>query len=293
MNEVVSLDRVRLTGTEKAWSAKISEGAWGGVLSTQAEFGSEVVAWIGGSRNATHGNVYRRAETYIPITGELGRLTVLGALTKIAGKQNSASRISHALVAAGLEQARKQSVSSCSVELLERLQIAMALVSNANVVCLDFALDRLDPLRLKTVLDALRETPRTLVIATRRLDIVEQMDQVLILHEKGLAFHGTLDELRRSVMPVRYEVITTDRSTASAVAKRFKVSILETEHGFSYSAEQGQEIAAKLLTHGYGAVETVIEVLPTLSEAVHHVLENAATGLPLDGKRYPIGHQAP
>lgn len=83
--------------------------------------------------------------------------------------------------------------------MLQKALLAVALASRPPVLILDEPTANLDPQARGEFIRALRsvDTETTVLLASHRLDEVEMVaDRVWILHDAGVVFDGTLDELR-------------------------------------------------------------------------------------------------
>jgi ABC-2 type transport system ATP-binding protein len=111
----------------------------------------------------------------------------------------------------GLTDAATRKVSTYSGGMRRRLDIAMSLTGNPQIIFLDEPTTGLDPqARIevwKTVND-LAEHGTTVLLTTQYLDEAEQLaDRIAILREGRIIVNGTLTELKQLLPPARVEYV--------------------------------------------------------------------------------------
>lgn len=111
-----------------------------------------------------------------------------------------------------------------------------------------------------------------MVIATQRADIASRCDYLLLL-DKGIArFLGTPQGLLDSKGGSTLHVMTKSQEGVKALVSPLQIKVEEHDEGISFSAPNGQEIAARLITEGYGDVDLVVVRRPALTEVVRTAL---------------------
>ncbi|MGA7987451.1 MAG: ATP-binding cassette domain-containing protein [Candidatus Dormiibacterota bacterium] len=102
-------------------------------------------------------------------------------------------------------------VSTYSGGMRRRLDIAMSLVGNPQVIFLDEPTTGLDPEARIEVWQAVRELAghgTTVLLTTHYLDEAEQLaDRIAILNEGRIIVNGTLTELRQLLPPAKVEYV--------------------------------------------------------------------------------------
>jgi ABC-2 type transport system ATP-binding protein len=110
-----------------------------------------------------------------------------------------------------LTDAAARKVSTYSGGMRRRLDIAMSLVGNPQVIFLDEPTTGLDPQGRIEVWQAVRELAglgTTVLLTTQYLDEAEQLaDRIAILHEGRIIVNGTLAELKRLLPPATIEYV--------------------------------------------------------------------------------------
>lgn len=280
MESVAVLDRVALRPGGPEISLEIPAKSVTAVLSPDGASAARLLRAI-----EAHERSYRTGEVFAPRTDFAPRMTVQAAVAKASEHSATSIEVSEALVHSGLANVRRELASAHAGP---RLSLAQAIASPADLVLVPYSLDVATAWDSPSLLAALRRD-RAVAFATVRLDLLEMADHVVVAHQDALAFAGTLDQLRRAVLPPTYKLVAKDASAARGLVESFRVSLTETDEGWVFRSDQGQAIAAKLLTHGYGRIEAVIERLPSLREALQAVIEHAEHGLPLGREGHPSG----
>lgn len=111
----------------------------------------------------------------------------------------------------GLNDAAGRKVSTYSGGMRRRLDIAMSLIGNPQLIFLDEPTTGLDPEARIEVWKTVKELARggtTVLLTTQYLDEAEQLaDRIAILHEGKIIAGGTLEELKRLFPPAKVEVV--------------------------------------------------------------------------------------
>ncbi len=144
---------------------------------------------------------------------------------------------------------------------------------------MDCDLDPLDPWVLERVIDGLLARSQSVVIATNRLDIAERFENLLVLYEQSLLYSGRTSDLLAEIPASKFIVQCGDASTVESVVAPFAIDLMVESNSLQFSSPNGQEIAARLLTEGYGNVEIVSVQPPDLRAAIDTLI--ARCGRPL------------
>ena len=111
----------------------------------------------------------------------------------------------------GLTEAADRRVSTYSGGMRRRLDIAMSLVGNPQVIFLDEPTIGLDPearLEVWKTVEELAANGTTVFLTTQYLEEAEQLaDRIAILHEGRIIANGTLAELKRLFPPAKVEYV--------------------------------------------------------------------------------------
>jgi ABC-2 type transport system ATP-binding protein len=110
-----------------------------------------------------------------------------------------------------LTDAAARKVSTYSAGMRRRLDIAMSLIGNPQIIFLDEPTTGLDPqarIEVWQVVKELAEQGTTVLLTTQYLDEAEQLaDRIAILHEGRIIVNGTLTELKQLLPPAKVEYV--------------------------------------------------------------------------------------
>lgn len=110
-----------------------------------------------------------------------------------------------------LTEAAARKVSTYSGGMRRRLDIAMSLIGNPEVIFLDEPTTGLDPEARIEVWQAVKELAghgTTVLLTTQYLDEAEQLaNRIAILRDGRIIVSGTLDELKQLLPPARVEYV--------------------------------------------------------------------------------------
>ncbi|MCG3750953.1 ABC transporter ATP-binding protein [Amycolatopsis sp. Poz14] len=110
-----------------------------------------------------------------------------------------------------LTEAGSRKVSTYSGGMRRRLDIAMSLIGDPQVIFLDEPTTGLDPQARNDVwraVEELAEQGATVLLTTQYLEEAEHLaDRIAILHEGRVLVNGTLEELKRLLPPAKVEYV--------------------------------------------------------------------------------------
>jgi len=125
--------------------------------------------------------------------------------------KNPGAIVDHLLDRFSLTDAAARKVSTYSGGMRRRLDIAMSLIGNPQVIFLDEPTAGLDPQARIEVWQAVKELAEhgtTVLLTTQYLDEAEQLaDRIAILHEGRIIVNGTLSELQQLLPPAKVEYV--------------------------------------------------------------------------------------
>jgi ABC-2 type transport system ATP-binding protein len=110
-----------------------------------------------------------------------------------------------------LTDAAARKVLTYSAGMRRRLDIAMSLIGNPQIIFLDEPTTGLDPqarIEVWQVVKELAEHGTTVLLTTQYLNEAEQLaDRIAILHEGRIIVNGTLTELKQLLPPAKVEYV--------------------------------------------------------------------------------------
>ncbi|MGW7533814.1 ABC transporter ATP-binding protein [Amycolatopsis sp. NPDC054798] len=132
-------------------------------------------------------------------------------VAKLRHLKNSGEIADELLKRFSLTDAGARKVSTYSGGMRRRLDIAMSLIGDPQVIFLDEPTTGLDPQARNDVWKAVEELAdqgATVLLTTQYLDEAEHLaDRIAILHEGRVLVNGTLDELKQLLPPAKVEYV--------------------------------------------------------------------------------------
>lgn len=205
---------------------------------------------------------------------EYSRRATPATLAKTFSKGTETSQIVQVLTSLNLWELKDQLVQKLTPSQIVLTDLLPCFLSESQLVVIDGHLDYIDPWTLEDVLDlieAYKAQGKSFVVATSRPDIAERLENIIVFKAGVPKFIGTIKELVESSQPVSMTVHVDDSSTVLNVVDPFVVSISATKKMIELTSHQGQELAALLLTKGYGNVKSIIIRPQTIEEALKSI----------------------
>lgn len=197
-------------------------------------------------------------------------------IARRAAHSRKTDMIAEALMLSGLWDQREGAVDSLSSSQRAACEILPCLASDPCLMAIDGQLDRMDPWTLQSVLHGLHKRMThgsALLIATNRTDLAIHFDHLVVMARSQVRFVGTLEALMRQYSESIIEVETKNQPGVRALVDSFEVSVRQTESGMVIRAAEGQQIAARLLTEGYGDVKMVVVRDPSIQDVLNEVVK--------------------
>ena len=148
---------------------------------------------------------------FAAVDGVLTGRENLELIAKLRGVKNFGAVADTLLERFGLCEAANKRAAVYSGGMTRRLDIAMSLIGNPDVIFLDEPTTGLDPearLEVWKTVKELSEGGTTILLTTQYLEEAEQLaDKIAILHNGRIIASGTLDELKKLFPPVKKEYI--------------------------------------------------------------------------------------
>lgn len=130
----------------------------------------------------------------------LDMMTYLGSLKGMTNR-DARTQATALLERLGLADHAKSKVSELSKGMQQKVQFAVTIIHDPDLIIVDEAFSGLDPVNTLVMKDLILEMPKrgkTVVMSTHQMYQVEEMAQRLLMINKGqMALYGTVDEVRR------------------------------------------------------------------------------------------------
>ena len=270
----LSLEHVALGKKGPTLALDVRAGSTLAIMGLAGSGKSKVLRILAGLEAPSRGEVVRHGSAvYIDEPDWMRRDTPISIARDLVGK-GSLQRVSEALSALGLWDFRQKACVSLTRSQQSAASFLPALLGGADLVCVDQSFDCVDWLVLESLWCAFQDLRRegaVIAFATHRPDLGERSDHVLLLKGESFAFSGSPDALKRTIGTTQLTVGTNNRPGVHSIADAFEVELEETPDGLRITAKEGQALAAKLISEGYGDVQYVLQRAPTFAEALTRI----------------------
>jgi ABC-2 type transport system ATP-binding protein len=172
----------------------------------------------------------------------------------------------------GLIERAKDQVRRFSGGMKRRLSIAMALVSDPQVLFLDEPTLGLDPQARRAIWDYIAGLKRkkTILLTTHYMEEADSLsDRIGIIHEGKVAALGTSQELKTTTFGMRNMVVSTEHLTAEVIgdlhSKYSKVAVTKGQLKISHRDLDFKQIVDYLHSRGVTVYSAALEQ-PTLED---------------------------
>jgi ABC-2 type transport system ATP-binding protein len=198
----------------------------------------------------------------------------LALIGKIHGLSSNEvkTRSQELLETMGLMERSKDQVRKFSGGMKRRLSIAMALVSNPQVLFLDEPTLGLDPQSRRAVWEYIAglKGKKTILLTTHYMEEADSLsDRIGIIDEGRVVALGTAQELKTNTFGMRNMVVSTEHLTAEVIAdlhsKYSRVAVSKGDLKISHKDLNFKEIVDYLHSRGVTVYSAVLEQ-PTLED---------------------------
>ena len=203
-------------------------------------------------------------------------LSLIGGIRGLA-KEEVKERSEELLEIVGLTKRAKEQVRKFSGGMKRRLSIAMALVSDPQVLFLDEPTLGLDPQSRRGMWEHIAELKgkTTILLTTHYLEEADALaDRIAIIDEGKIAALGTPQELKDSISNMQVMVVKAKNLTPGAIEglKEIYSEVKATEDGIEIRAKELSfyEIVDYLRPRGI-AIQSVSLKQPTLDDVFLHL----------------------
>jgi ABC-2 type transport system ATP-binding protein len=203
-------------------------------------------------------------------------LSLIGGIRGLA-KEEVKERSEELLEMVGLAKRAKEQVRKFSGGMKRRLSIAMALVSNPQVLFLDEPTLGLDPQSRRGIWEHIAELKgkKTILLTTHYLEEADALaDRIAIIDEGKVAALGTPQELKDSISDMQVMVVRAKNLTPNTIEglKKIYPEVKATEGGLEIRAKELSfyEIVDYLRPRGVG-IQSASLKQPTLDDVFLHL----------------------
>jgi ABC-type multidrug transport system ATPase subunit len=269
MSEVLRLKSVGLAAHGPVLTLSLARGQSVAIIGPAASGKSRLLKYMSAQDAPPTGQVDLTARAIWPSPIKDKKATPQ-QLARTGSASGQAGRASDALNAARLWQHRQAQVSELSPSQQAACEILGVLSCEDALMCIDCNLDHLDPWALRSVLELIRARLAngcSAAFVTNRPDIVEQCDLVVVVNNGEVRHAGRVQDLTKKASH-HLEVVAERQQGVRALVTPFTVEVHQKNGALVMSADDGQQLAAKLLLEGYGDVKYVVHRQPTLEECL-------------------------
>ncbi|HEY3779798.1 MAG TPA: ATP-binding cassette domain-containing protein [Fimbriimonadaceae bacterium] len=274
MAEIVALESFSLAAQGSTISLRLGPGQSLAVVGPASSGKSRLLRCLCGTERAGQGTVHVVAKPKLASKDGFNKRSSPQSILRHAVSGGKNTNVADALLACGLWEVRQKALKGFSSSQIAACEMLACLGPETRLLLVDGQLDRLDPWTLNSVLVGLRQrllAGAALVAVTNRPELISQFDFVVVLDNLKTVYAGPVEEMLRFGPKAEVEVRSQMQPGAKAMVAPFKIAVEHRETQTVFQAENGQELAAKLLLEGYGDVDYVVVRQPSIEEALMHL----------------------
>jgi len=154
----------------------------------------------------------------------------------------------------GLFEVKDRFAKKLSGGMKRRLGIAQALIGNPKILIVDEPTTGLDPeerIRFRNILSDMGQEDKIIILSTHIVgDISSTCQDMALLNEGGLAFHGSPEELVKTAEGHTFELDVTDSELEKVKEQYTVISTIPSENGWQVQvvSESMDNKSAKSIT---------------------------------------------
>lgn len=211
-----------------------------------------------------------------------GKVTLASAVSMGAratpsslAKSDGTTRAAGVLGSLGLWDDRSTPCNRLGWRKIAACRLIAPLMARDGLWVIDGELDAVDPRVCHDFCAQMTEEAerrKAVVVATSSPTVVERVGSVLVLRNGGAVFAGPVDELVRASHPTEVVVETSNPGAVATMSDPFALRV-EVGQGLTrITTHDGQSLAAKLVTEGYGSVRAVLVRQPDVFQSLLELL---------------------
>lgn len=232
---------------------------------------SELLAVAAGKQAPFAGTAEFVGRPHLASSVRLGIRTTPASLAKADGTTRAAGVLS----LLGLWDVRSTPCPRLPSSMQAACRLVPALMASEGLWVFDGELDQVD-LRVATDVCAEMAEPsernKAFLVGTNSPSVVEALGRVVVMRQQGAVFAGTVQELVQQCRPSEVTVEAGDPGAVTAMADPFALSVSVEGGTTRFVSHDGQALAARLLTEGYGSVRSVVVSQPNVAQALLELL---------------------
>ncbi len=265
------LDGLALEEGRRTLSLEVLAGDLWAIVGEAGSGKSRFFEVLLGEAKAAKGSFQTSGEFAIAGPPAMGRRQTPQSIAKSAAGRGDSAQIVQILTSLGLWDVRQEPLAKLTSSQTVAVELLPCLLSDADLILIDGHLDVLDPWVLESVLEAMfviASRGAAFLIATNQPSLAQRLGSLIVWRDSEARFAGSARDLIRAARPVELLIETSDASTVATMVEPFAIEVRPTEGGLIVTAPDGQALAARLLTLGYGSVRAVVVREISFAEAL-------------------------
>ncbi|EPH99627.1 putative daunorubicin/doxorubicin resistance ATP-binding protein DrrA [Enterococcus faecalis 13-SD-W-01] len=195
----------------------------------------------------------------------------LKLVAQLRGLKNSDAEIEKLSQRLEMQDFLKRRVAEYSGGMKRRLDIAMSLIGDPQILFLDEPTTGVDPknrLEIWSIIEEIRAAGKTIFLTTQYLEEADRLsDHIAFIKDGKIALYGTPAEIKKNVEKrVALKVAEADKEKARKLLKEQGLLYKETAESWEIEEHSAQEVLKVLAEHqltieSFGLIETNLETI--------------------------------
>jgi ABC-type multidrug transport system ATPase subunit len=271
----IKIDSVSLEATGPTLTLSLEAGRTLGIFGPSSSGKSKFLRAIVGHDRPVRGKVKLAESAALAEIRVLSRrVSPLSIAKKVAG-QGGATRVAEALSATHLWEERKSPISGFSNAQMAACEMMVALASPSRVLAFDGQFESLDIWTQARVLALMGKRLRegaSILLVSNSISLAGRVDSLVVLNSQRIVFAGSIQALERKFPQSEISIETTHQTGVRALVQPLSIKVEKVQGGLKAQVAEGQDLAAKLLTEGYGDVKAVIWKRPSVEDLMKSLI---------------------